>query len=142
MPRTVVGGREFDFRKDEVIRTMCNVESEPIREHFVVIGEEPFPPKQVLAELTGWDRQSFTTMEATRALTRAGFTCQRRVNSRRPRGAVDPEEPVERLEDSTPMDRRLAAVESSITVMQEAIAGLAERVHEFERKGSARFGRR
>jgi hypothetical protein len=33
---------------------------------LVVIGEKPFPAKQVLAQMTGWDRQTFTTMEAIR----------------------------------------------------------------------------
>lgn len=61
---------------------MRNVEPEPIREHFVVIGEKPFAPKQALAQVTGWDRQTFTTMEAIRVLTRIGFTCQRRIDAR------------------------------------------------------------
>ena len=82
MVRAVVGGREFDLTKDEVIRRMRNVEPEPIREHFVVIGEKPFAPKQALAQVTGWDRQTFTTMEAIRVLTRIGFTCQRRIDGR------------------------------------------------------------
>ena len=83
MVRAVVGGREFDLTKDDVIRRMRNVEPEPVREHFVVIGEKPFPPKQALAQVTGWDRQTFTTMEAIRVLTRIGFTCQRRIDGRR-----------------------------------------------------------
>ena len=85
MVRAVVGGREFDLTKNDVIRRMRNVEPEPVREHFVVIGEKPFPPKQALAQVTGWDRQTFTTMEAIRVLTRIGFTCQRRIDGR-PRG--------------------------------------------------------
>ena len=83
MVRAVVGGREFDLTKDDVYRRMRNVEPEPVREHFVVIGEKPFPPKQALAQVTGWDRQTFTTMEAIRVLTRIGFTCQRRIDGLR-----------------------------------------------------------
>jgi hypothetical protein len=36
-----------------------------------------FPPKQVLAVVTGWDRQSFTAMEAQRVLTTVGSLCRR-----------------------------------------------------------------
>jgi hypothetical protein len=142
MVRAVVGGREFDLTKDDVIRSMRDVQPEPIREHFVVIGERPFPPKQALAQVTGWDRQTFTTMEAIRVLTRIGFTCQRRVDGRPVRDPADPEDLREHPEDSrqqpaSPADRRLSAMESAITVIQEAIAGLAQRVHELERKGRA-----
>ena len=142
MVRAVVGGREFDLTKAEVIRSMRNVEPEPIREHFVVIGEKPFPPKQALAQVTGWDRQTFTTMEAIRVLTRIGFTCQRRVDGRPAWDPADPEDLREHPEDSrqqpaSPADRRLSAMESAITVIQEAIAGLTKRVHELERKGRA-----
>jgi len=140
MVKAVVGGREFDLTKDDVIRKMRNVEPEPIREHFVVIGERPFPPKQALAQVTGWDRQTFTTMEAIRVLTRIGLPCQRRVDGRPAWDPADPEDRTEHPEDRTqqgtsPADRRLAALESAITVIQEAIAGLAKQVHELERKG-------
>jgi len=142
MVRAVVGGREFDLTKDEVVRSMRNVEPEPVREHFVVIGERPFPPKQALAQVTGWDRQTFTTMEAIRVLTRIGFTCQRRIDGRPVRDPADPGDPREhpggsRQQGTSPADRRLSAMESAITVIQEAIAGLTKRVHELERKDRA-----
>jgi hypothetical protein len=50
---------------------------EPIREHFVVISGRRWPPKQVLALVTGLDRADFTTHQARRALTRLGFTAAR-----------------------------------------------------------------
>ena len=50
---------------------------EPIRQHMVEIDGTAYPPKQVLAEITGWPRQSFTTMEANRVLLRLGFICRR-----------------------------------------------------------------
>jgi hypothetical protein len=133
MVRGVVGGREFDLTKDDVIRRMSDVEPEPVREHFVVIGEKPFPPKQVLAQVTGWDRQTFTTMEAIRVLSRIGFVCQRRVDGRPVWVPEDPEG--SRGQGTSPVNRRLAAVESAVAVMQEAIASLTRRVHELERKG-------
>jgi tetratricopeptide (TPR) repeat protein len=75
--RMIVGGRELNLSMDEVLTKMRDVRPEPIREHLVEIGDSEFPPKQVLATVTGWDRQSFTTMEANRVLTRLGFECSR-----------------------------------------------------------------
>lgn len=131
----VVGGREFDLTQDEVIRRMSDVQPDPIREHFVVIGEKPFPPKQALALVTGWDRQTFTTMEAIRVLNRIGFVCQRRLDGRPVQVPPDPQEP--REQDAVPVDWRLPALESAVAVMQEAIASLTRRVHELERKTQA-----
>ena len=137
MVRGIVGGREFDLTKDEVIRRMRDVQPERIQEHFVVINqnEGPFPPKQVLAQVTGWDRQSFTTMEAIRVLTRTGFVCQRRVDGRPVGIPEDPEEPAGH--GTSPADRRLSAIESAVAVLQEATASLAKRVHDLEQKGQA-----
>jgi hypothetical protein len=120
--RMVVGGRELDLTANDVLDTMRNVEPEPIREHLVEVGDAEFPPKQVLATVTGWDRTSFTTMEANRVLTRLGFNCCR--IGHRPDRAEQ--------EELSPIDRRLSAVESALAVAQEAIAGLANRVTKLE----------
>ena len=119
--RMVVGGRELDLTANDVLDTMRNVEPEPIREHLVEIGDTEFPPKQVLATVTGWDRQSFTTMEANRVLTRLGFNCCRIGHRPEAAGRGEPS-----------LDRRLSAVESALAVAQEAIAGLANRVANLE----------
>jgi hypothetical protein len=120
--RMIVGGRELDLTANQVLDKMRNVEPEPIREHLVEIGDTEFPPKQVLATVTGWDRTSFTTMEANRVLNRLGFNCCR--IGHRPDGAGQKELP--------PIDRRLSAVEAALAVAQEAIAGLANRVAKLE----------
>jgi hypothetical protein len=120
--RMVVGGRELDLTANDVLDKMRNVEPEPIREHLVEIGNKEFPPKQVLAAVTGWDRQSFTTMEANRVLTRLGFSSHR--IGYRPGGSEH--------EELSPVERRLFAAESALTVAQEAIAGLANRVAKLE----------
>ena len=73
MVRSVVGGRVVNLTADEVTRSMRGTEPETIQEHFVVIGDKLFPPKEILAQVTGWDRQTFTTMEAIRVLRRLGF---------------------------------------------------------------------
>jgi len=120
--RMIVGGRELDLTANDVLDKMRNVEPEPIREHLVEIGDTEFPPKQVLATVTGWDRTSFTTLEANRVLTRLGFNCCR--IGHRPDGAEQ--------EELSPIDRRLSAIESALAVAQEAIAGLANRVTKLE----------
>ncbi len=120
--RMIVGGRELDLTAKQVVDKMRNVEPEPIRDHLVEIVNTEFPPKQVLATVTGWDRQSFTTMEANRVLARLGFHCCR--IGHRPDG-VD-------QDDLSPSDRRLSAVEAALAVAQEAIAGLANRVAQLE----------
>jgi hypothetical protein len=125
--RMIVGGRELDLTANQVLDKMRNVEPEPIRDHLVEMGNTEFPPKQVLATVTGWDRQSFTTMEANRVLTRLGFHCCR--IGHRPDG-VD-------QDDLSPVDRRLSAVEAALTVAQEAIAGLANRVAKLEQLGES-----
>lgn len=127
----VVGGRKLDVTKDDVARKMRMVEPEPIREHMVEIDGTAYPPKQVLAEITGWPRQSFTTMEANRVLLRLGFVCRRA-------GALGPDgQPVWLAEDSEQheaiaIEQRLSAMESALSVAQEAIAGLRNRVSELE----------
>jgi hypothetical protein len=118
----VVGGRELDLTAKQVVDAMRDVEPEPIRDHLVEIVNTEFPPKQVLATITGWDRQSFTTMEANRVLARLGFHCCR--IGHRPDGADQT--------DPSPIDRRLSGVEAALAVAQEAIAGLAKRVAELE----------
>src|SRR5215471_10427747 len=116
--RMVVGHRELDLSADEVVKTMRNVEPEPIRVLLIETADTEFPPKQVLATVTGWDRTSFTTMEANRVLTRLGFNSYR--VGHRPDGAG--------REELSRIDRRLSAAESALAVAQEAIASLVTRV--------------
>lgn len=123
----IVGGRELDITANQVLDKMRNVEPEPIRDHLVEILDREFPPKQVLATITGWDRQSFTTMEANRVLGRLGFHCCR--IGHRSDGADQA--------DLSLIDRRLSAVEAALAVAQEAIAGLANRVAKLEQLGES-----
>ena len=71
-----VGGRDFDESKQDVEQAMRGEEPEPIQKYLVEVNGTVYPPKQVLARATGWDRQSFTTMEAQRVLNRIGFVCR------------------------------------------------------------------
>ena len=68
-----VAGTEFDLSRSSVERSVGTVEPEPIREHYVVVGGRRYPPKQVLAQVTGLDRADFTTHQARAVLRRLGF---------------------------------------------------------------------
>ena len=68
-----VSGHRYELDSRGVQAALEGVLPEPIHEHFVVINGRRWPPKQVLALVTGLDRADFTTHQARRALTRLGF---------------------------------------------------------------------
>ncbi len=72
-----VSGHTYDLDPQSVQEALQGALPEPIYEHFVVINGRRWPPKQVLALVTGLDRADFTTHQARRALTRLGFTAGR-----------------------------------------------------------------
>lgn len=128
----VVGGRELDLTADEVVRSMRGVEPETVREHVVAIGDNLFPPKQVLAQATGWDRQTFTTMEALRVLKRLGFRPSRghsqragqRIGGRPawvPEGTTDLQD-----QGSVTIEQRFAAVGVGVRTVGELIERLGK----------------
>jgi len=75
--RFTVGGQAIELERDDVERGLEGVLPEPLREHYVVIRARRYPPKQVLSEVTGFDRADFTTHQARRILKRLGFTAAR-----------------------------------------------------------------
>lgn len=77
-----VAGEDFELDAAQVERTLAGVDPEPIREHYVVIGTRRYPPKQVLAAVTGLDRADFTTHQARSILRRLGFGVHRRQVAR------------------------------------------------------------
>lgn len=83
MPTMTVSGHRYDLDSQSVEAALQGALPEPIQEHFVVINGRRWPPKQVLALVTGLDRADFTTHQARRALTRLGFTAARAA---RPKG--------------------------------------------------------
>jgi len=121
----MVGGRPLELRASEVAERMRGEDPESIREHFVEVAGSAFPPKQVLAAVTGWDRTTFTTMEARRVLTRLGFVCLR-ARSQSARQPVLPPDTGGQVLPS--VSQRLADLESGLTVAQEAIASLTRRM--------------
>jgi hypothetical protein len=82
MTTMTVSGRTFDLDPQRVEDALRGQLPEPIHEHFVVVSGRRWPPKQVLALVTGLDRADFTTHQARRALTRLGFTAARAAPGR------------------------------------------------------------
>jgi hypothetical protein len=82
MPTMTVSGHRFDLDPRGVEAALQGELPEPIQAHFVVINGRRWPPKQVLALVTGLDRADFTTHQARRALTRLGFPAGRTANLR------------------------------------------------------------
>ena len=82
MTAMTVSGHRYDLDSRSVEAALQGELPEPIQEHFVVINGRRWPPKQVLALVTGLDRADFTTHQARRALTRLGFTAARSASPR------------------------------------------------------------
>lgn len=82
MPTMTVSGHQYNLESRSVEAALQGALPEPIHEHFVVINGRRWPPKQVLALVTGLDRADFTTHQARRALTRLGFPAGRAVSAR------------------------------------------------------------
>jgi hypothetical protein len=82
MTTMIVSGHTYDLDPQRVEKALRGELPEPIYEHFVVINGRRWPPKQVLALVTGLDRADFTTHQARRALTRLGFTAARAAHRR------------------------------------------------------------
>lgn len=122
-----VGGRDFDYTKEQVEEAMGGETPELIQKHVVEMIGTIFPPKQVLATVTGWPRQSFTTMEAQRVLTRIGFKCRRADQGAWVEDTGEGVDP----EGASLLDR-IEALEAALATAQTAIAGLAARVNALE----------
>jgi hypothetical protein len=88
MTTMTISGRSYDLDPQRVERALKGELPEPINEHYVVISGRRWPPKQVLALVTGLDRADFTTHQARRALTRLGFTAARAVRRGSPGGTA------------------------------------------------------
>ncbi len=79
MTRTVqISGQRFELESGKVARALSKTLPEPVRDHYVVVGGRRFPPKQVIALVTGLDRADFTTHQARRILRGLGFPAARR----------------------------------------------------------------
>jgi hypothetical protein len=88
MPTMTVSGHQYSLDSEHVEAALRGELPEPIHEHFVVINGRRWPPKQVLALVTGLDRADFTTHQARRVLTRLGFPAGRAASSGRRHAAT------------------------------------------------------
>ena len=77
MARFTISGQVFELEHDGVEQAVGRVLPDPVREHYVVVSGRRFPPKQILALVTGLDRADFTTHQARRILKRLGFVAAR-----------------------------------------------------------------
>lgn len=125
----IVGGRDFDLTKAEIESMMRGRVAESIQKYVVEINGTVFPPKQVLGDVTGWTRTSFTTMEAQRVLTKLGFVCREARNNQ---WVVTDGDADDAAQPHSGSDDRLAALEAAVATAQERIAGLAARVQILE----------
>ncbi len=131
MARMTVGGRILELTQEEVVSRMSNQRPEPIREHLVEMPNDVYPPKQVLATITGWNRTSFTTMEAQRVLTKLGFVCRR---SSAASERATPKAPRVTEPTMASLDERLTRLEAALVVAQQAVAHLVAKVDAGPRK--------
>lgn len=86
MTYMTIAGQQYDFDRQAVEAAVEGELPEPVSEDSVVISGRRWPPKQVVAIVTGQDRAKFTTDQARRMLMRLGFVA---VRHRDPRGRVE-----------------------------------------------------
>jgi hypothetical protein len=82
--RVTVAGQGFTLTPGLVEGRLEDVLPDPVKDHFVVVRGRRYPPKQVIALVTGVDRADFTTHQARRILRRLGFPAGRRSETPAP----------------------------------------------------------
>jgi hypothetical protein len=122
--RFKVGGESLDLTREQVLAVMRGVSTERIQKHVVEIEGILFPPKQVFASVTGRRRQSFTTMEAQRVLSRLGFVCRPAAEVHGEAASIDVVEQAPRGS----AEERITALEAAVGTLQAAVAGLHSRL--------------
>ncbi len=60
--------------ESSVFEAVGKVEPEPIREHWVIVADKRYPPKQVYQLITGLPRSAFTSHRALSELRRLGLS--------------------------------------------------------------------
>ncbi len=68
---------------------MRGVAPESIQAHYAIVSGRRYPPKQVIAAVTGLDRSAFISTQARRILERLGFTVGRVGTAPRTAGSTD-----------------------------------------------------
>ncbi len=121
----LVGGREIELSKDQVVDAMSLQEPELVREYFVELPSGWFPPKQIFGEVTQWPRSTFTSHEAIRVLSRLGLVCRRSDEL----GSGNTSEHLQGDEEALVASLRAEVRElrTSVKVLETAVAGLSIR---------------
>lgn len=78
----------FDLTREGVERAMRGVAPESIQAHYVIVRGRRFPPKQVIAAVTGLDRSTFISTQARSILERLDFTVGRAGSRPKPGSPV------------------------------------------------------
>ena len=68
-----LGGADIALSRAQIENRLADVEPEPLKQVFVVVGARKFPVKQALAVGAGIVRSGFTTQDALRILRKLGF---------------------------------------------------------------------
>jgi hypothetical protein len=124
-----VGGERISLTYEQVVRAMKDVVPEPYQKYVMELGDTVYPPKQVFSLVTGRGRQTFTTMEAQRVLTRLGFVCREAAKP----GYMQFRPPSEILEQNSSVPTApISEVESELATIKLAIAELIRRVEALE----------
>jgi hypothetical protein len=121
----VIGGRSLETNSGAVVAAVEGLEPDAVRKFEVEIGGVHFPPKQVLATVSGWDRQSFTTQEARRVLEKLGFKCKKFRE-------VVPDDDAN--DEHSDVDATTGSLRAAIDVLNVAVAELTRRVAALEER--------
>src|SRR6266496_3755401 len=113
MTAMTISGQRYDLDARRVQEALQGELPEPITEHFIVVNGRRWPPKQVLALVTGLDRADFTTHQARRALTRLRLSAGSAV-SRRARHQVTSRAATPPLSAASGTDGRPAPVAEAL----------------------------
>lgn len=68
-----LAGTTFELDRALVEQRLADVLPDPLTDHYAIVGGKRYPPKQVIALVTGTDRADFATHQARRILRRLGF---------------------------------------------------------------------
>lgn len=93
-----VAHTQYALDRDGVEQAMALVDPDPLVVFYAVVNGRRYPPKQVVAAVTGLERGDFTTHQARSILRRLGFGVQRRGAPQGDRSAPPAHDAVSPLE--------------------------------------------
>ncbi|WIX86333.1 hypothetical protein [Amycolatopsis sp. DG1A-15b] len=109
----VLNGERHHLSRAEVLSAAVRGAPEPIRTHWVTIGDQRWPPRQIFERALGVSRSEFISHYAIRQLRRLGFPTS--PLPREPEVQGEPEHPAESLVPESDLG---AAVKSFIDLHQ------------------------